>query len=116
MVTVPTPPPLDVIEPHDDSPDQVESRAELDRHLATGSLAGLTVQGVALDTDPPDLSRVDVTGTLFVGCRLVSRDVAADLVRRGAHVIPRFDDVPYPTHPARLYTPDDLADGFAEGG
>jgi predicted Rossmann-fold nucleotide-binding protein len=116
MVTVPTPPPLDVIEPHDDSPDQIESRAELDRHLAAGSLAGLTVQGVALDTDPPDLSRIDVTGTLFVGCRLVSREVAAELVRRGADVIPYFADLPYPTHPARLYTPDDLATGFAEGG
>jgi predicted Rossmann-fold nucleotide-binding protein len=130
MVTVPTPPPLDVIEPPDESPDQIESRTELDRHLATGSLAGLTVQGVALDGDerrlagpaqvpahdPPDLSRVDVTGTLFVGCRLASREAAAELVRRGAHVIPRFDDVPYPTAPARLYAPDDLASGFAEGG
>ena len=79
MVTVPTPPPLEVIEPRDDSPDQVESRTEFDRHLATGRLAGLTVQGVAFDTDPPDLSGVDVTGTLFVGCRLASREVAADL-------------------------------------
>jgi predicted Rossmann-fold nucleotide-binding protein len=113
---VPTPPPLDVIEPHDDSPDQIESRTELNHHLSHGGLAGLTVQGVDLATDPPDLSGVEVAGALFVGCRLASRDVAVDLVRRGAHVIPRFDDLPYPTTPSHLYTPDDLAGGFAEGG
>jgi len=115
-VSVPTPPPLDVIEPHDGSPTEIESRAELDRHLAAGSLARLTVQGLALDTDPPDLSAVDVTGALFVGCRLPSAELAAELVRRGAHVIPRFVEVPYPTMPSRLYTAEDLAEGFAAGG
>ncbi len=115
-VTVPTPPPLEVIEPHDDSPEEIESRPELDRHLAAGSLAGLTVQGLALDVDPPDLSAVEVAGALFVGCRFPSVEVSADLVRRGAHVIPCFTDVPYPTMPARLYTAEDLADGFTEGG
>ena len=36
-------------------------------------------------------------------------DVEADAVRRGAHVVPPFAELPYPTHPARLYTPEDLA-------
>ena len=94
---VPTPPPLEVIEPHDDSPDEIESRAELDLHLAAGTLAGLAVQGLRLDTDPPDLSGVEVAGALFVGCRFTSREVEADLVRRGAHVVPAFVDLPYPT-------------------
>src|SRR6266511_4251882 len=81
---VPTPPPPDVIRPYDDSPDEIESRAELELHLATGTLAGLTVQGVPLDADPPpELSTVDVTDTLFVGCRFASADAAAELVRRG---------------------------------
>ena len=115
MGTVPTPPPREVVEPPDDSPDEIESRAELDLHLAAGTLAGRTIQGVPLDVDPPDLSRVDVTGTLFVGCRLGGAVVTADLVRRGAQVIPPFE-VPYPTMPGRLYTPEDLAAGFAGGG
>lgn len=100
----------------DRTPEQVESRAELDFHLAAGSLAGLTVQGVRLDVDPPDLSDVDVTGTLFVGCRFSDDATTADVVRRGAHVVPVFDEVPYPTAPAALYTPDDLAAGFTSGG
>jgi predicted Rossmann-fold nucleotide-binding protein len=114
---VPTPPPLSVIEPDDDSSaDEIESRAELDRHLPTGSLAGLVVQGLRLDVEPPDLSRVEVRAALFVGCRFASTEIEADLVRRGAHVVPEFVSVPYPTSPSSLYTPEDLAAGFATGG
>lgn len=113
---MPTPPPADVIEPHT-APDEIETRPAFDRRLATGSLAGLTVQGLRLDLDPlPDLSGVDVLGTLFVGCRFASREVGADLVRRGANVVPPFSGLPYPTQPSHLYTPEELAAGFAEAG
>ncbi len=114
-VDVPTPPPLDVITPFDGTPDEIESLDELARHLATGTLGGLTLQGLRLDPSA-DLSTVEVAGALFVGCRFPSVEAAAELVRRGAQVVPAFDGVPYPTHPARLYTPDDLAAGFADGG
>ncbi|MEV0004290.1 hypothetical protein AB0H28_18690 [Micromonospora sp. NPDC050980] len=114
---MPTPPPADVIEPHDTSVDEIETRAELDRWLAEGTLAGLTVQGLRLDLDPvPDLRAVDVAGTLFVGCRFADREVRVDLVRRGADVVPPFSELPYPTQPSHLYRADDLAAGFAEGG
>jgi predicted Rossmann-fold nucleotide-binding protein len=104
------------VEPYDHSQEEVESRAELDHHLATGRLSGLVVQGLELDDDPPDLSRVDVMDTLFIACRFARNDVMADLIRRGAHVIPDFYDGLYPTHPARLYTATDLTAGFADGG
>jgi predicted Rossmann-fold nucleotide-binding protein len=117
MAGVPTPPPADVLSPPEATPYEVESRAELDRHLATGSLAGLTVQGLRLDLAPvPDLTAVDLSDALFVGCTFLSAEVEADLVRRGAHVVPSLAEVPYPTQPARLYTPEDLAAGFAKGG
>ncbi|MGC5332364.1 LOG family protein [Micromonospora sp. DT62] len=113
---MPTPPPADVIEPHTCT-DEIETRAEFDRRLTTGSLVGLTVQGLRLDLDPvPDLTAVEVTGALFVGCRFASREVGADLVRRGANVVPPFSGLPYPTQPSHLYTPEELAAGFAEGG
>ncbi|GAB2579606.1 hypothetical protein Aab01nite_55500 [Paractinoplanes abujensis] len=99
--------------PFDATASEIESRAELDVHLAAKSLKDLVVLGLRLDLDPPALDDVDVTGTLFVGCRLADDDVEIDLIRRGAHVIPPFDARPYPTHPATLYTPDDLASGFA---
>jgi predicted Rossmann-fold nucleotide-binding protein len=117
MAHVPTPPPADVIEPHDNTPDEIESRAELEIHLARGSLAGLTLQGLRLDLDPvPDLREVEVADTLFVGCRFASRGAEADVVRRGAHVVRGFPGLPFTSQPARLYTAEDLAAGFAEGG
>jgi predicted Rossmann-fold nucleotide-binding protein len=110
---MPSPPPADVVDLNEPPDVEIESRDELDQHLAAGSLAGLTVQGLRLDVDPvPDLTAVDLTDTLFVGCRFPSAEVEAGLVRRGAHVVPGFPALPYPSQPSRLYTPDDLADGF----
>src|SRR5262245_991210 len=91
---------------------EVQTRAEFDLHLATGSLRGLTVQGVRLDDRAPDLTGVDVTDALFVGCRFDGTAAAADVVARGGSVVPVFEGVPYPSSPATLYTPEDLAAGF----
>jgi predicted Rossmann-fold nucleotide-binding protein len=102
--------------PFDATAFEIESRAEFDTNLAKRSLAGLIVLGLRLDEDPPDFTDVDVHETLFVGCRLAGPETEIDLIRRGAHLVPPFAARPYPTHPAHLYTPEDLADGFAGGG
>ena len=102
--------------PFDATALEVESRAEFDVHLAKRSLSGLVVLGLRLDEDPPDFTDVSVHGTLFVGCRLAGPEVEIDLIRRGAHLVPPFDARPYPTHPASLYTPEDLSFGFAQSG
>src|SRR4051812_3401049 len=73
---------------HDHSPDEIESREELQLHLTGDTLHGLTVQGLHLAEDPPDWAKVDVTGTLFIGCQFDSSDTELELIRRGAHVIP----------------------------
>ncbi len=91
---------------------EIETRAEFDIHAGAGSIRGLTVQGLRLDEDPPDLTGVDVADALFVGCRFADADAAAEMVRRGASVVPVFEGVPYPTARATLYTPEDLAAGF----
>jgi predicted Rossmann-fold nucleotide-binding protein len=102
--------------PFDATASEIESRAEFDTHLAKRSLAGLIVLGLRLDERPPDLTGVDVSETLFVGCRLATPEVEIDLIRRGAHLVPPFQARPYPTHPAHLYAPEDLAYGFAAEG
>ncbi len=103
---------------HDASPDEVETRAELELHMAHAgpTLRGLTLLGLDLATDAPDLTGVDVDDALFVGCRFVDNAAAADLVTRGASVVPVFADVPYPTTPSHLYAAEQLADGFDQGG
>ena len=102
--------------PFDATAGEIESRAEFDTHHTKRSLAGLVVLGLRLDVDPPDFSGVDVRETLFLGCHMASDEVEIDLTRRGAHVVPAFEHHPYPTHPATLYTPEDLSFGFAEAG
>ena len=102
--------------PFDATADEIESRAEFDTHHAKRSLAGLVVLGLRLDVDPPDFAGVDVRETLFLGCRMESDEIEIDLIRRGAHVVPPFETRPYSTHPATLYTPDDLAFGFDQAG
>ncbi|GAA0925185.1 LOG family protein [Virgisporangium aurantiacum] len=101
---------------HDHSPDEIESREELQLHLAGDTLHGLTVQGLHLAEDPPDWATVDVTGTLFIACQFDSLDTELELIRRGAQVIPPLPGVPYPTHPSHLYLPSELSAGFAEHG
>ncbi|MEV6526283.1 hypothetical protein AB0M43_30525 [Longispora sp. NPDC051575] len=96
------------------SPDEIETLAELAPHVRRGTLAGLTLQG--LDLTGVDLAGVALADTLFVGCHFVDRQVAAELVLRGAAVIPPFPDAPFTTHPSRLYSAEDLAAGFAQDG
>ncbi|MEV0267258.1 hypothetical protein AB0H43_00590 [Hamadaea sp. NPDC050747] len=108
----PTPRP-EVITPIDHSPDEIESFEELRLHVERGTLSRLTVQG--LDLHEIDLADVEVADALFVGCALRDGQVL-ELIRRGAHVVPVFPDTPFPTQPSQLYTPDELAAGFAAGG
>jgi predicted Rossmann-fold nucleotide-binding protein len=94
----------------DRTPDELESLAEFSALASTGSIAGTVVQG--LDLTGVQLGGLDVTQTLFLGCRFESARVEADLVERGGQVVRAITEVPYPTHPSYLYTPADLAAGF----
>jgi predicted Rossmann-fold nucleotide-binding protein len=109
---MPTPRP-EVITPVDHGLLEVETLADLDRHLATATLRGVALQGIDLTT--VDLTGIDVRGALFIGCAMTTVQTV-DLIQRGALVVPRFADLPYPTEPSRLYTADDLATGFTAGG
>jgi predicted Rossmann-fold nucleotide-binding protein len=102
-----------IITPIDHSPNEIESLDELEIHLERGTLASLTLQGV--DLSRISLDGIDVAGALFVGCALAAEQVA-QLVRRGALVVPVFDGVPFPTQPSRLYTADELSAGFESTG
>ena len=95
---------------------EVETLAELDRRLAAGvtRLDGWVMQALDLRGHEDALRRLDVRGTLLLGCLL---DPAADedLRRRGALVFPGVPDVPVDPYRGRLYTPDELYDGVTTG-
>ena len=97
----------------DATPDEIESLAELRVWLDKRTLAGLAIQGLDLTGVP--LSDVAVDDALFIGCRLTA-PVTADLVARGASVVPELAHAPYPTHPSALYTAAELTAGFDSGG
>lgn len=76
------------------------------------SLDGTVLQGLDLRGVEGLLAAHDVAGALVLGCVL---DAApqADLVARGALVLPRFDEgVPFDPHRPGLYGVEDLYGGF----
>ncbi|MCA8924668.1 MAG: hypothetical protein KDD82_22840 [Planctomycetes bacterium] len=95
---------------------EVESIVELETHLARkGTLAGAVIQGLDV-SHVPSLYEADLTGTVFLGCTF--RDLAQEreFSDRGAAVFPALSGLPYKVYRKRLYTVDELLEGYAEGG
>ncbi|MCW2782654.1 MAG: Rossmann fold nucleotide-binding protein [Marmoricola sp.] len=92
---------------------EIESLAEFDRRVAQGaeSLRGWHFQSVDLTGRSDILRRLDVTGAVFLGCRLAP-DAEDDVRRRGALVFPSVPDVPFDPYRGDLYTPDALYAGL----
>jgi predicted Rossmann-fold nucleotide-binding protein len=91
----------------------VETLEEFDDRMGRGarSLAGWHLQGLDLRERGDQLRRVDVTGGLFLGCRLPA-GAADDLAGRGALVFPSVPDVPVDQYRGSLYTPQELYAGL----
>ena len=77
----------------------------------TEPLGELVFHGIDLRPCEPRLRAHDVGGAVFLGCKL-SPEVIADVVVRGALVFPRIEGLPYDPYRNRLYTPDELFEGF----
>ncbi|MBO6940996.1 MAG: hypothetical protein JJ863_38835 [Deltaproteobacteria bacterium] len=86
---------------------------EVARHLleASGPLGVIVFNGLDLRSVEGRLSEHEVEGAVFLGCKL-SHAVIADVVCRGALVFPRIGDLPFDPYRNRLYTPDELFEGF----
>ena len=94
---------------------EIETIEAFDAHVrAEKSLAGCVVQALDLRGRGEVLDRVSVHNSFFLGCRLKHR-VAAGLAGRGAAIFPRLPQLPFDAYPSRLYAPEDLYAGLAEG-
>jgi len=92
---------------------EIETLEQLDRVAARRSgIADWVVQGLDLTDRGELLARVDVSGTVFLGCRLEPQ-VENDLRARGALVFPTVPDVPIDVYRSRLYGPAELYAGLS---
>ncbi|MEM6706164.1 MAG: hypothetical protein AAF690_25855 [Acidobacteriota bacterium] len=89
---------------------QIESFEALARQ--GDDLRGCVVQGLDLRSFEADWHRVDVHGTVFLGCRFRDAHDEADLLLRGAVLFPALPDLPYDAYRHSLYTWRELMEGW----
>jgi predicted Rossmann-fold nucleotide-binding protein len=91
---------------------EIESLEELGAHLdVNGSLTDVVVQGLDLRGMTARLLAVPLGGATFLGCD-VEDSVLLAAHRAGALVFPGIPDVPYAPYRGRLYSVEELYDGF----
>lgn len=89
---------------------EIETLAEFDEHIGhTDSLRGWFLQSVDLTDRVAELARVDVAGSVFLGCRL-DEQTERELPGRGALLFPQLPDVPFDPYRGTLYTAEELYD------
>ncbi len=93
----------------------IESTAELEAHLAAhGDLRTVVVQALDLRDLTDRLRAVSGRGATFLGCRL-DPSASEHLRETGAVILPELGDRPYEPYRSRLYTPEELLEGYEEG-
>jgi len=92
---------------------ELETLEQFDDCLVGGlsSLRGWHLQSLDLTARVTQLTRIEVAGGVFLGCRFASGDGPGselDVRRRGGLVFPTVPDVPFDPYRPALYTPEDL--------
>ncbi len=91
---------------------EFEDLGTFEASLARDGVAGAIVQGLDLSGHGPRLSKVNVAGSVFLGCRLPP-EVMAGLTLRGALVFPNLPgNLPFRPYRPTLYTPGELFETF----
>ena len=94
---------------------EIHTLDELQERLSdSSSLQGCALQG--LDLSGVHLDEIELAGALFLGCTFPSAAASGKAVERGAAVFPQFVGLPYDPYRSRLYSVDELLDGFDAGG
>jgi len=95
---------------------ELETLAEFDDALAGGltSLRGWHLQSLDLTSRVTQLTRIDVAGAVFLGCRFAPGN-ELDVRQRGGLIFPTVPDVPFDPYRASLYSPEDLYARLADG-
>ena len=89
---------------------EIESITELIERQ--NSLRNTAIQGLNLSNVPIAWDTVDIQGTIFLGCTFACHDDESIVTQRGAYIFPRFEGLPYNPYRARLYTWQELMEGY----
>ncbi len=94
---------------------EIESLEQLHAYLdERGTLAGAAVQGLDLRYQGETLRAASTAGAVFLGCRMEA-EAHAHLDGAGALVLPPLPPLPYRPFRPRLYTADELMEGYVRG-
>jgi predicted Rossmann-fold nucleotide-binding protein len=70
------------------------------------------LQGLDLSRFQINWEKIDVKDTLFLGCKFANVEDECIVKCRGAYVFPRFEGLPYNPYRAKLYTWQELMEGY----
>ncbi len=91
---------------------EIETLAEFDRVLETGTLSGYRVQSVDLTGRTTALLGTPTSEAVFLGCR-IEPEAAASVRAGGALVFPPIPDLPFDPYRGSLYSPGELFESLA---
>lgn len=99
---------------------EIESLDAFDQALADGlsRLRGWHLQSLDLRDRTVELSRISVSGAVFLGCQFADGEQPGgeiDVQRRGGLIFPTVPDVPVNPYRGSLYSPDELYAGLRDG-
>ncbi len=97
------------------TPIEIESLEALAARLDSGQdLAGTVLQGLDLAPLAARLATAGFAGATLLGCR-GPKKLMESVLAQGALVFPDLPDLPYHPYRPRLYTPEELYEGFDPG-
>jgi predicted Rossmann-fold nucleotide-binding protein len=79
------------------------------------SLSNKAIQGLDLSKTHIAWKTVDLHDTLFLGCKFADLEDECTVKRQGAYVFPRIEGLPYNPYRAKLYTWQELMQGYDPG-
>ena len=80
--------------------------------LQRDSLRNKAIQGLDFSKIEIHWEKIDLQDTLFLGCKFADPNDECVVKRRGAYVFPRLNNLPYTPYRARLYTWQELLEGY----
>ncbi|MEM7396454.1 MAG: hypothetical protein AAF492_29325, partial [Verrucomicrobiota bacterium] len=94
---------------------EIESEAELERHLDThGDLSSMVLQSLDLAPYKDRLKNTPLEDTVFLGCTM-PRKLMGHILNAGGLVFPRLEAFPFNAYRNRLYRPMELLGDYRPG-